>query len=576
MTELIITAREAITLMFKNFKIDNAKRVNFSGTALQTPKSKWGYLRNLYINGVSTQVQTTQGKNLIDHTKLEIGDIATDTGLSFVRSYRFRTGNHIAVLQNTIYYLSINNPYLWTGNIASARFYGVSKNYLSYQTLVIGTGTRRSISFTTPANCCFVRLVFVGDEATNIIQADLNNNIYQPQLELTAVTAYAAFVPNSPSPEYPGTIQSLPGSFNFTSCGKNLTNIANGTNIGFTNYYYVNVAANLKLFPNTTYKLSFNLSIDSVTYPILSTSDLNYTVDNHYYITAGYGNTPGMTAVLENTEFSFPLSNRQSMSFTTPAIFVGGYNYLFIRFISKASTLHSATLVGFVSNVQLEYGSTATAYAPYVGNNYPYRIEDTDGVLHATNDLPELDTSGKSKVADKYNRDNSELTQRVKVLTVSSGTGWYCGSSVSDITYIYFVDINSVFGVSPSVQSLNIRSNIAIPSNGYTPNTCYYIKHLTAYTQIILRVSTAELGIVGGETQAQLNALAVAWINSKISTVGNIIFIYELATPQTFAIKSYSPAFLYNAKPVQVEEDTANVFTDAVTRPDISAKVISI
>jgi hypothetical protein len=44
--------------MFKNFKVDNARRVEFEGQHIQIPKSKWAYLRGFNQKGKSEQVVT--------------------------------------------------------------------------------------------------------------------------------------------------------------------------------------------------------------------------------------------------------------------------------------------------------------------------------------------------------------------------------------------------------------------------------------------------------------------------------------------------------------------------------------
>jgi len=69
--------------------------------------------------------------------------------------------------------------------------------------------------------------------------------------------------------------------------------------------------------------------------------------------------------------------------------------------------------------------------------------------------------------------------------------------------------------------------------------------------------------------EVNTNALAQGYIDKIIADTGQpIIFEYPLAEPQIIPIKQYGKTYdgqvwLYNQKPVQPEDDVANVFTDA-------------
>jgi hypothetical protein len=187
---------------------------NLTGTQINIPNSKATIIEPIKLEGYSSQVTQSQGKNLLDSSKLEIGDIDGATGLNLVATTKIRTANKISVTPNSA--VSISE----SGN--------VSKVYLIYYD-TNGTYTGSSGAWiNTPANNCIIpstayyaRLVFSKSDNSVLTLADISN----AQLEVgTTATTYEAFIAPMPSPDYPSTINSVgdSGSFDLTSCGKNL------------------------------------------------------------------------------------------------------------------------------------------------------------------------------------------------------------------------------------------------------------------------------------------------------------------------------------------------------------------
>jgi hypothetical protein len=206
--------------------------------------------------------------------------------------------------------------------------------------------------------------------------------------------------------------------------------------------------------------------------------------------------------------------------------------------------------------------TTVTNISAHIGTKYPIRLEDTDGVLHSGNSLPD-------GTADSYDRDNALFTQRVKVNTFPNGTGWAYTTYSPDTTValVFYNDTANAWG-SALGNSVNLRCTIGKASLSYTAKSVVINKRIND-TQIVFTVLKTDLGVVGGETQAQLDILAQNWITAHCP----FIIMYQLATPLTFPIKPYNVStFAYNQIPMSVQY-TNNIFTDAVTQPTLQCEI---
>lgn len=146
-------------------------------------------------DGLSSQVQTVQGKNLFDKSKACVGVALGTLEGEFLYDPTYAYVDYLKVIPSTKYYKSGNTE----GGIL--RFYDINKTYISERSIVNGT-------FTTPSNSYYIRT------NTRVIALDTL------QIEMGSTsTAYAPFVPNSPSPDYPSPVTSnLPaGTYKYTS-----------------------------------------------------------------------------------------------------------------------------------------------------------------------------------------------------------------------------------------------------------------------------------------------------------------------------------------------------------------------
>ena len=154
-----------------------------------------------------------------------------------------------------------------------------------------------------------------------------------------------------------------------TRSGKNLLNKANFTT-SFTSTYYKDETTGFKLTAEKTYTLSFNYKVNSATATL--------------YTGVGYGTTKYSADIISSKQYPNQTSGRQTVTFTTPTSLADG-NYLFIRF-ARTSTSSSASVD--ISSVQLEEGSSATAYEEYglmPSPEYPSEVKSTGDLLTSSN-----------------------------------------------------------------------------------------------------------------------------------------------------------------------------------------------
>jgi hypothetical protein len=169
-----------------------------TGTSIQSLLSRNSFARITKIDGASSQVVTVQGKNLFDKLKTQyIG-----------QSVAISTGNLYADATSlTTYYIPISpsTSYIFS-HLKWGAIYDVNKQFIS------GFAT---VKFTTPSNAYFVRYT--------MLLASIDT--FQLELGSTA-TAYAPFIPNSPSLDYQSPIITA-NNFNITASNGIDTNSIN-------------------------------------------------------------------------------------------------------------------------------------------------------------------------------------------------------------------------------------------------------------------------------------------------------------------------------------------------------------
>jgi len=146
--------------MFKNFKVDNARRVEFEGSDIQISGSKWAYLRNLKVygnsDGVSSFNLTSCGENLWDSKGMfDDLNVADDNAFTYEtfdgkNCIKVQEPNSNAATLHFNYGFKENTQYRikydFYHNLISTSYSGIY--FLIYYT----DGTYRSLGWTITAN----------------------------------------------------------------------------------------------------------------------------------------------------------------------------------------------------------------------------------------------------------------------------------------------------------------------------------------------------------------------------------------------------------------------------------------
>jgi hypothetical protein len=210
--------------------------ISFSNTIEST-------IPSLTIYGKSTQNTTVQGKNLLNDSLLQNNkDINISTGL-ITEGLRTIMPKPISVVPGNTYTLrrpvAVRNMGL--------RIYDINGMYLNSP----GFSTTNTYTYTIPSNVYYLSFI---DEANTLTQGY--------QLEIGSVfTTYEPFIPNSPSPEYPSTINSAgmtKNVFNINTVSNNKRLSSTGTEVddslrNISDYIYVNGNANISMNLGSNY-----------------------------------------------------------------------------------------------------------------------------------------------------------------------------------------------------------------------------------------------------------------------------------------------------------------------------------
>lgn len=306
-----------------------------SGTSITVSDAVEAPLKSLELQGNTTQ-QTYSGKNLFDAYKI------TTVGGSVVKTV---DSDGIIYLSNNSY----NNGY-YNPNITLAAFAPklvADQTYYIYVSNSFQSGGRNYIYLSGSSS------YWNTGEAHTVTQAELNGGVvvyggYQETSSLkimittTADTNWEKFVGGvpAPNPDYPQAVQTVTGENVVRITGKNLFDKATATQ----NY---RLGSDGLPFGDNEYYLS----------------DYIYAKPNTAYYVSGVSGLPASSAVcFYDSDKSF-ISRRiwnDWYSFTTPA------NTAYIRFTTQKTN--------DINGVQLELGSTATAYEPYQGQSYEVNL----------------------------------------------------------------------------------------------------------------------------------------------------------------------------------------------------------
>lgn len=387
-----------------------------------------------------TKQNTTTGKNLLDKNSINYGKAWNNTSNTSLATI------HIPCEPNTNYTLSSD---------ITLRTTWLEKTSAEATSFIVNRGNitpSLPVTYTTTATSNIITLQF---EKSNISANDLENITLMLEKGSSATTyePYTGGTP-SPNPSYPQEIKSVKGDCDISITGKNLfdknTMIVNAFINAYTGEYGYSEAFTtiyIKCKPNTTY--TFSQSATSNRYVV------GYTTDNNVYY----------PKYLTNIEYT-------NHTFTTNA----DTKYVLIM-VSKTNE-DSTPISTILDSIQVEEGSSATAYEPYIGKSYPINLpvenllqtnfEETtgNGVTKTLNEDGSITLDGHTTAGHRFNVTDNAITFKAGVTyTVStnvisgtytpysSSTNWACLIHVKDNVELNIRDIdNNKMTFTPSAD----------------------------------------------------------------------------------------------------------------------------
>ena len=435
-------------------------------------------IERLAIDGATTQVETTLGKNLFDGV-LEVGGINADGTLNPISTSK-RSAKYIKVNPLTTYTLS-QAVLLWQVLIC----YDI--NFLKIGSISAGQSTLSSV-FTTLENTAYIKFFadYTGRGEPYNVQFELGNT----------ATAYTPFVPNSPSPLYPSTLTSVgqSGSFNVISVGKNLFDktLTSNIMIGYPSTTILLSSSTRTIFikckPLTTYTVSKILSarfgvFETEALPVLGSPVLNY---------KSYSGNASITTTTTST-----------------SQYLGVYLYNTIL-----DTI--ITLQQILDSVQIELGSQSTVYESFKGV--------TTNISKTLRSLPD------------GTKDRIVIDKASQTAWVERKVGRYIINGTENLST---AETSSSYNGILSTNRFIINNFITLGDNYVQTSLCDRLKHLPQLwmndiegysrnsNQFHIRINNSTLGIVNGiDTPEQRTTKLKTWLASN-----NIEYIAPLKTP---------------------------------------------
>jgi hypothetical protein len=205
---------------------------------------------------------------------------------------------------------------------------------------------------------------------------------------------------------------------------------------------------------------------------------------------------------------------------------------------------------------------TMPAYKAYHGKTYPYRLEDTNNVLHECGSLPD-------GTCDSVNWGTSELIKRAKTKILDGtedNTYWIQSDQLNDYLRVYIGGFTEAVADASGSQGTLLCSHF---SNGPARTTldlfeCVSIDEGALYFKI------AKSRLTGYSSELESGAKAAllrTYLGEQYNAGTPVVVQYKLITPETYQLKQYGKTYggvvwEYNEKPIQVEDSVCNVFSD--------------
>ncbi|BCK01592.1 SGNH/GDSL hydrolase family protein [Anaerocolumna chitinilytica] len=490
--------------------VDSSKdKATLTGSSVQFTNADDALIA-LSVKCKSTQTVTTQGKQLFDKAKVgTVKYINPNTGVLTTSTYNNNVSPLIAVTAGQSVTIS-GHTFVQPNTPVGLAWHGPTGAFISgvsYQNAT-GNGT-----YLAPAGTAYVR-----DTVNNV---DLNTS----QMEIgTVATPYAAFVPTSPSLDYPAPITSTGDGGSFvavsnaknwlditkigtaSSCTRTLitdgANYADGTASTWKRY-----SQPIQLKPNTTYVFKANVTI----------------VSGRFWLSVHDSLNSSSNVLIDGTQIT--TSGTYTISFTTNS--ASSY-YLRFNLTNGTATTADVTL----TNAQIEPG-TATPYEAYKGNTITV---NSGGYSTSDGTADVIDLPTKKKTANC-----------AKIVYNGSESGWSLQSinSYGIANFLISLTHKTPAGTNSALSNILAQQFTGIAT---TTTEGFY---LVGGTQLFLRINQ-----VRASTVTQLQSLLAAT---------PMTLIYQPTSPVTTDITATPSNYLTSYKGI------TNVFTTDATQPTLTA-----
>lgn len=495
-TEAYTASADSVTFSF------NYANVGEKSTTVITTPAATAPLVSLDVDGKSVQdgtptpsvpvaIQSVAGANLVDPDDTTAGYLSSAGVVTAPTNNKERLTDYIELPQGmTDAYIICNQldkastRQMWVG----VGWYDSSKTFISRPANSPASGvTEMAMKYAKPSGAAYARFMWRNLDGCEVL------------MSAAPVKAYVEH----------GCIGIR------TTHGKNLICVPSAT--GTTTGYYVEFTiANARM-------ASFTELQEGVTYTL--SMDVTSSVEP-FRIAVGAGAGTYAKDVYNDSAAQFT-SGRVSVTFTPTAAQLASGNLIALR-VPRLST--STAFTYSVSNIQLEYGDTATSYEPYVNTTIPIDLQG-----HQLRSLPD-GTKDELHVA----AGNVVLTQRVGAYTVTGN------ETVGDAT-----QLGSYRRVRLSWVLLDNAKSIDNANSGWCTKAPFAVGYGAQSTHVYTH-------------GAHVYAFAEATTDAAVLTAyTGATLLYPLANPQTIDLGSID-------MPTVEDGDTVEVVGSAVV-PTIGA-----
>lgn len=397
-----------------------------------------GQMESFKLDGDTAQ-QTYTGKNRFNKVGDYVQGFIGDTGNIVNSEQSVTLLTYMAVEPSTKYSISWTNV-IGGSFVRRVAYYDSTKTFIERSSGTLTNGT----NFTTPANCAFIRFfLYNADGMTAALAPDTYIKDIQLEQGIT-VTSYEPYVGGqpSPNPDYPQTIQTVTGEQTVEIQGKNLFDknnaslLLDGLYIGSTNIQSSSQTASLYIpcKPNTTYTVSKD--------------------STERFVCATTAELPanGVSTADRIADFT-----ATSITITTSST----AKYLVVFYYH--SSYDTKTKQQILDSIQIELGSTATAYAPYSKQTLPLNLGKN--LLNASLGFQYgyIDKSGAYI-------SNNTIVLFNQYIEVSPGAGYrFSSSHTNNNMTAVFYDSSKTFISRTLVNDTSVNSFT-------TPTDCRYVR----------------------------------------------------------------------------------------------------